>query len=298
MTGAPGGWGPSSVGFRRWAYLGARFGPRAFVRWSPPLIGLVFAAGLPRARAQVLRNLRRVYGPRDQLTEVRDVAATFSSFAACLAESLAGERLEAKQARYRVRGAERFEALRASGQGLLLATAHVGPWDAAAQALRAFVDEPILLVMGGEADAAAADLQDVVRRNTGLEVCRVGRHPLDALPVLEWLASGRMVAVQMDRPVETGAFRVPLFGRPFSLPRGPFVLARLAGVPILPVFAGRRGFFDYRVDVGHPIAPPHGRGGSELERAARAFGAQFEQHLKAHATQWFHFTDADGEADP
>jgi KDO2-lipid IV(A) lauroyltransferase len=280
------------VGWRRWAYLGARFGPRAFVRWSPPLIGLAFAVALPQARAQVRRNLRRVYGARDELTELRDVAATFASFAACLAESLAGGRLEAKRASYRVRGAERFEALRASGQGLLLATAHVGPWDAAAQALRAFVDEPILLVMGGEADDAAADLQDVVRRGTGLEVCRVGRHPLDALPALDWLRAGKMVAVQMDRPVPTGALRVPLFGRPFSLPRGPFALARLAGVPLLPVFASRRGFFDYRIDVGHPIAPPVGTGRSDFERAARAFGRQFEQHLRGHATQWFHFTDA------
>src|SRR5690606_34849434 len=137
-------------------------------------IGLGFGLALPEARRQVLRNLRRVHGPRDELVELRDVAATFSAFAACLAESLAAERAEGRAARYRVVGAERFEALRAKGRGLLLATAHVGPWDAAAQGLRGTRDEPILLVMGGEQDRAAGRFHDLIRRSSGLEVCRVG----------------------------------------------------------------------------------------------------------------------------
>lgn len=285
------GWAPTSAGWRRWAYLGARFGPRAFVRWSPPLIGLAFALSLPAARRQVLRNLRRVHGQRSELVEYGDVARTFASFAACLAESLAGERPEAKRARYRVRGTERFRALRRPGRGLILATAHVGPWDAAAQGLRSVVDEPVLLVMGGEPDAAASGLQDLVRRHAGVEVCRIGEHPLDALPVLEWLAEGKLVAVQMDRPVPSGAVEVSLFGRPFLLPRGPFALSSVAQVPLLPVFASRVGFFDYRIDVGHAIELPRRASAAAVEGAAAAFSQQFEEFLRGHATQWFHFTE-------
>lgn len=290
-------WAPSSVGWRRWAYLGARFGPRAFVRWSPPLIGLGFGLALPRAREQVLRNLRRVHGKRDELVELRDVAATFSAFAACLAESLAAERPEGRAARYRVVGAERFESLRAAGQGLLLATAHVGPWDAAAQGLRGTRNEPILLIMGGEQDAAAGSFHDLVRRNSGLEVCRVGDHPLDALPVLEWLQAGKLAAVQMDRAVGTGAVSADLLGTPFPLPRGPFALASIAQVPILPVFASRIGFFDYRIDVGHAIRLPRRATRDQVSRAARSFSSQMGAFLRSNATQWFHFAGSDDAAD-
>lgn len=284
-------WAPTAVGWRRWAYLGARYGPRSFVRWSPPLIGLGFALGLPRARRQVLRNLRRIHGPRGDLAELRDLAATFATFAACLAESLAAERHEAQRARYRVRGAERFEALRAQKRGLLLATAHVGPWDAAAHALRGVVDEPLLLVMGGETDTGAGEFHDRLRRQTGVQVCRVGNHPLDALPVLEWLQAGKLAAVQMDRPAPSGVVITRLFDRPFATPRGPFALASVAGVPLLPVFASRVGFFDYEIEVGHPIELPRRADRAATERAAASFAGQMEVFLRAHATQWFHFTD-------
>ena len=288
---AEAGWAPRSAGWRRWAYWGARFGPRAFVRWSPPLIGLGFGMALPRARRQVLRNLRRIHGRRDEFSELKDMAATFGAFAACLAESLAAERAEGRAARYRVVGAERYEALRERGEGVLLATAHVGPWDAAAQGLRGTRQEPILLVMGQEQDAAAGTFHDLVRRTAGLEVRRVGAHPLDALPVLEWLQAGKVAAVQMDRAPKGGAIVVDLLGAPFPLPKGPFALASVAQVALLPVFASRRGFFDYRIDVGHPIRLPRRADREQVEGAAGAFAAQMGAFLRSNATQWFHFTD-------
>ena len=96
-------WSPTAPGFRRLAYLGARYGPRFFVRLGPPLIGLGFGVALPEARARVLRNLRRVPGQRDPLVESEDVARTFANFAACLTESLGAGRKEGQEARYRVR---------------------------------------------------------------------------------------------------------------------------------------------------------------------------------------------------
>ncbi len=183
------------------------------------------------------------------------------------------------------------EALRERGEGVLLATAHVGPWDAAAQGLRGTRQEPILLVMGQEQDAAAGTFHDLVRRTAGLEVRRVGAHPLDALPVLEWLQAGKVAAVQMDRAPKEGAIVVDLLGAPFPLPKGPFALASVAQVALLPVFASRRGFFDYRIDVGHPIRLPRRADREQVEGAAGAFAAQMGAFLRSNATQWFHFTD-------
>lgn len=286
----PAHWSPSSARWRRWAYLGARYGPRFFVRLSPPLIGLGFGLALPGARARVLDNLRRIHGQRDPLVEAWDVARTFGNFAACLAESLGAGRREGRDARYRVRGVERFHALRAQGRGVILATAHVGPWDAAARALGQGPDERVMLVMGGELDARAQAFHDLVREREGLHVVRVGRHPLDALPLLSWLQAGNVAAVQMDRaPKGMESIDSELFGGAFTVPRGPFALSALLEVPVLPVFASREGHFDYRVDVGFPVVVAKGADADEERRAARFVTAQMETFLRAHATEWFHF---------
>ena len=58
---------------RRLAFAGARHGPAAFVRYSPPLFGAVFALALGDVRERVRDNLRAVRGRRAPLSEGRDV---------------------------------------------------------------------------------------------------------------------------------------------------------------------------------------------------------------------------------
>src|SRR5690606_4722608 len=101
-----------------------------------------------------------------------------------------------------------------------------------------------------------------------------GNHPLDALEALEWLQEGKLAAVQMDRPTPSGTLITRLFGHPFAVPRGPFVLASLARVPLLPVFASRRGFFDYQIEVGHAIELPSRADGRQMQQAAESFATQ------------------------
>ncbi len=260
------------------------------MRYSPPLIGIGFGLVLPEARARVLRNLRRILGRRDALTEARDVARTFASFAACLTEALGAGRSEGRNARYRVRGSERFRELREARKGVIVVTAHVGPWDAAARALGRGRNEKVMLVMGGEIDARAEAFHDLVRETGGLEVIRVGHHPLDALPLLQWLRDGKVAAIQLDRaPTGMETLETELFGEPWAVPRGPFALSSMLGIPILPVFASREGHFDYRVEVGFPVVVPRSADHEEQTSAARFVVRQMESFLRAHPTQWFHF---------
>ena len=85
-----GGWKRSAFGDLN------QYGPDAFVRYSPPAIGLGFWAALPDFRARVLDNLRIVRGrePDDavagRLEALRDVVTSgkvFANFASCLADT-------------------------------------------------------------------------------------------------------------------------------------------------------------------------------------------------------------------
>ncbi|HEY3497402.1 MAG TPA: lysophospholipid acyltransferase family protein [Polyangiaceae bacterium] len=272
---------------RRLAFAGARYGPSWFVRYSPPLIGAAFALALPEARRRVRDSLRLVLGPRAAGWEQLDVLRTFSGYASCLAESLGAGRPEGRRARVLLKGGGQLRALLRAGHGAVLVTAHIGPWDVAAQLLAAELGSRVAVVMEAEPDAAARALHDSVRRTSGLEVLSIGSSPLDALGVLRHLRGGGLVAFQIDRPAPSArSLPATLFDRPFLVPEGPFRLAALAGVPVLPLFSSRSGYFSYEIESGPPILCPKK---AELEPMAREAVARMERFILAHPTEWFHF---------
>jgi KDO2-lipid IV(A) lauroyltransferase len=278
------------VFFRRLAHAGARYGPSWFVRYSPPLIGAAFALALPEARQQVRGSLRLALGTRSPGVEGLDMLRTFCSYAACLAESLGAGRPEARRAQVEVRGREHLDGVLRAGRGAVLVTAHIGPWDVAAQLLAAELGKRVAIVMEAEPDADARALHDEVRRASGVEVVVIGASPLDALGVLRQLRSGGLVAFQIDRPAPNArSLPTTLFRQPFTVPEGPFRLAALAAVPVLPLFSSRSGYFSYEVEIGEPIVCAKAAAAADLERAAQQTVERMERFILAHPTEWFHF---------
>jgi lauroyl/myristoyl acyltransferase len=281
---------PSSVFWRRLAYAGARFGPESWLRLSPALFGVAFGLLLAPERARVRENLKQVLGPRTRVEEEIDVLRTFVSYARCLAEALASERPAMRRARRRFRDEPKLRALFESGRGLLVATAHAGAWDAAAPLLARDLGAPVLIAMRAEEDARARALHDGVRRRGGVRVAHVGEHPLDALPLLHHLRAGGVVAIQLDRaPNPRRAVAVSLFGRRFLVPEGPFVLAALAQVPVLPLFVRRHGYLDYEFVAGEPIELAARPSAEAVRAAAERAALEMERFIRANPTQWFHF---------
>lgn len=254
------------------------------------MFGALFALALPDLRDRVRRNLRAVRGIRPALGENREVMATFADYASCLAESLGSERDEGASANIDVSGGEHLRDVLDAARGAVLVTAHVGPWDVAAGLLARDLDADVAIVMAREQDAEAQALHDAVRARRGVTVLPIGETELDALPVLRHLKRGGLVAFQLDRaPPSARVLPAELFGRDFRVPEGPFRLAAIARVPVVPLFAFRQGFYRYGVEVFEPIEPVAHPGREEL----RAMGEQalraMERFVRAHPTQWFDF---------
>ncbi|MEO6601513.1 MAG: lysophospholipid acyltransferase family protein [Polyangiaceae bacterium] len=283
---------PDSAFLRRLAYAGARFGPRFVIEHSPKFFGTVFALGLPELRARVLRNLRRVRGPQPFLTEQREVVKTFTSYAACLAESLGLERPDAEHAKLTVEGREHLQNALDAGRGVIMVTGHIGPWDCAARLLCKDFSADVLVVMLAEPNEAARRMHDSVRERSGVRVIHVGDHPLDALPLLRHVRNGGAVAIQLDRAAPGGRFlEVDLFGTPEPVPEGPFRLAALSGAPIVPIFAHRRGYFRYDFSIAPQISVPRHATRLELQVAAASAASTMQSFISRHPTEWFHFAD-------
>lgn len=277
-----------AVGPRRWAAWGARHAPRWFVRLAPPIIGGLLGS-FSGARGAVLRNLRMIHGRRAPWFEAWDVLRTFAAFAYNLTESLAPDRELGGSREFRIRGAGPVSQLLRERRGVIFVTAHVGPWDGAAMGLRKEWGVPVMMLMSQEEDAMAEKVQDSVREAEEVQVLRLGRSSLDVLPALQHLEAGGVLLAQLDRvPAGRPPLWGRLFGQAFAVPRGLFLFAGLARVPLVPVFSARKGE-QKCTDVGSPIFVPRRASEDELQERAQGILRQLEAHLTAFPTQWFHF---------
>lgn len=276
---------------RRLAYLGARHGPAAWVARSPGPIGLLIAAALPEERRRIRRALELLRGPRGRLRAAREVAATFSTYAHCLAESLGADREDARRSPPVVTGEAGLREALSRGRGAVLLTAHTGAWDVAAAWLCRGAAAPVTIVMAGERDAAARAFQDRLRSARGARVVHVGAGALDGLPLLADLRRGGIVAVQLDRPGPGRVVEVP-FGRGLlRVPEGPFRLAALTGAPCVTAFAARLGYFRHAIELGRPAELGRRSGPEEVRAVAGAAARELEAFLGRYPNQWFPFGD-------
>jgi lauroyl/myristoyl acyltransferase len=240
---------------------------------------------LPVERRAIRKTLGLVTGASggrlDELT-----AGVFRDFAMCFADLVSTNRRSgARLSRLvgSVTGAEEFERLPG---GIVSVTAHVGNWELAGRLLANRLSRRTNVVVTPEEAPALARW---VRRD-GEGVRFVPRaHPSVGVGLLAALRRGEVVALQADRALGTdGDVRVPFFGAPAPFPLGPFLLARAAGVPVVPAFCVLDRDYRYAVTIGTPITVRRG----EEEGAVRAWVAMLESVVRQYPTQWFNFFDA------
>ena len=282
--------GHDAYWLRRLAYLGARYGTTSFMKHGSVAIGAFFSGILPGYRRIVRDNLRLIHGPRSAWQEQLDVTRTFVDYACCLTEALGIERMDIDSIAYDVIGRATLDALLEQPAGFIVATAHVGAWDSAAAHLQQQSGRSVLVVMSREANAAARQFQDSLRQRHGVEVAHVGLNAFEGLRLLKHLRRGGIIAVQLDRmPEASRSLPALLFNREFEIPRGPFQLASLAAVPIIPVFCARIGFYNYEIHINQPIRVGRRATEGQLSAAAQEAARALEEFLRRFPTQWFHF---------
>ncbi len=113
--------------------------------------------------------------------------------------------------------------------------------------------------------------------------------PSLTLVLRDAIERGEIVALQADRPRSQGkTVEAEIFGRPFSLPMGPFVLARLTGAPIIPVFVFREGRRAYRVVFRDPVhIAAHADRAEATAKAAQQLASDIEYAISTDPHQWF-----------
>ncbi|MEY2422576.1 MAG: phosphatidylinositol dimannoside acyltransferase [Acidimicrobiaceae bacterium] len=267
----------------------------AIARAMPPFVaeGAARVAGVgaahtsPERRAQVERNLRRVYGPAfGGLALRRAVDKTFVSYARYWAESfrLPGTSPAVLDAGMEHEGIEYLDAALAEGRGAVLAIPHLGGWEWAGFWEAAVRKHPITVVVEMLDPPELFEWFVDMRRSFGMNVVPLG--PAAGGEVVRALKANHVVCLLCDRDIAGGGVEVEFFGERTRLPAGPATLALRSGAPLIPTAAYFRG--RGHLGVCRPPVPleRQGRLRDDVARVTQLVAYELEALIRAAPEQW------------
>ncbi|HEY1350068.1 MAG TPA: hypothetical protein VGF67_10630 [Ktedonobacteraceae bacterium] len=225
--------------FFLWAALIVPRLPRWLVRILPDLLGpLAWLLG-GRARRQATINARHVLGPQIERTaagrrRLRQVVhGMFRNSMSNYLEAFLVPALSYQEIVHRVYAEheEYLDEALALGKGVVLCSAHFGPFEYMAQWLVARGYQ-IVIPVENLKDARLLRLMLNLRSSRGVRVLPVGGStPMRA--IIQALRKNQIVLIAADRPV-AGEWEIrPFFGAPARLPSGPVQLALRTGAPLV-----------------------------------------------------------------
>lgn len=182
------------------------------------------------------------------------------------ATTLLSRRLRSRlQRAIEVRGLRNFETAAANGQGVVLATVHLGDFDLAASWLAQVHNTRMILPVAIVPPGLRRYFYNNVRAACGLEL----RFGLDAsVRRLRRELTGRSaVVIPLDRTPSKGGVRTSLFGRDVLVPHAAAVLAQKSGAYMVPVATwscGKRRILEF----GTPLHVARGADGGDHVHAA------------------------------
>jgi lauroyl/myristoyl acyltransferase len=267
----------------------------AVARAMPPIVadGMARVAGFgaahvsPERRAQVERNLRRVYGPDfGGLRLRRAVDETFESYARYWAESfrLPGTSVATLDAGMRHEGIEHLDAALAAGRGAILAIPHLGGWEWAGFWEATVRGHPMTVVVEILDPPELFEWFVDLRRSFGMHVVPLG--PDAAGAVVRALKDNHIVCLLCDRDIGGGGIEVDFFGERTRLPAGPATLALRTGAPLIPTAA----YFQGRGHLG-VCRPPipierEGKLREDVTRITQLVANELEALIRFAPEQW------------
>lgn|SRR5574341_328881 len=284
-------WSPTVLG--TWALVA---GLRRVLAWLPEsaAYGLGEGAGRlafrldRRHRTVAVENLSRAFPDRFSSGEVEALARrVFENLGRTVVDVARSDRLLTGQeaGAFQVDGFERLLSARQRGKGVVVITAHLGPWEL----LPLFVARhygPSCMVARPLDDPRLDDLLNRMRERGGNRVIRK-RDAIQA--ILQAIRRGEIVGILIDQHIsEKEGVVVPFFGRPASTVSGPALIAIRSGAAVVPMVIVREARGQYRVQIA-PEVPVRRSGDLKADLVVNTarFTAAIEAFIRERPDQWF-----------
>jgi len=278
----------------RFHLWGVRHAPSWLLLSLLPFFTLFFSIVLVRIRKAVAANYEVVLGPCGFFERQWRIFFNLWNYAWCLTERYEAIAVGKKMV-VTPHGEENWHQIALGENGFLIATAHLGPWEAASlNATHHGKERKVHVVREAEIEEDAQKFFEELLAERGFQnytVHFVSNQAQLGPNLLFALRRGEVVALQGDRPAHGGrACEVTVFGKSFKVPIGPLALARSAEVPIVPVFAYRTGRLKADLFFEKPIYVAHTENRDrDLQEAAASLALDIEQAIRRKPFQWFCF---------
>ncbi len=267
--------------------------PRRFILVVSMIAGTLAWLIAAKARKQATINALHVLGPEIQATRAgrrrlrRTVRGMFQSSMRNYLEVFylpyeSPERI--LQRISDIRGMEHFEEALALGKGVILFSAHFGPFDYLAQWFSA-KGHQLTIPVERLADERMLKLMVSLRSSKGVHFVPLGGSaPMRA--IVQTLRNNQLVLITGDRAVQGESLEKPFFGATARLPLGPVSLSLRTGAPLVGAF----GWHAARNEIKGEFVPLTLELPEEERKNAGAVMdgliKRMERIIKAHPEQW------------
>lgn len=268
--------------------------PRKFVMTIGKMIALAAWLIAHKARKQAAANMLHVLGPEVRSTRAgrrklrRVVRGMFQNNVRNYLEMLYLPYMSPEEINrsMHIEGSEHLEAALALGKGVILFSAHCGPFDYIIQWL-AIKGYEVTVPVERLKDERMLDLLLKLRRSKGLHHIPLGGNaPLRA--IIQALRKNQIVLITADRAIQGESVEKPFFGALARLPIGPVELSQRTGAPLLGGF----GWHSSHICEGHFVPLSLELSEEQRKNTDALMGGmieRMEQAISAHPEQWLVF---------
>ena len=233
----------------------------------------------------VLRNLRIAFPEMGEDARRRLALEQWEQTGRTFAETAVMDRLTPASGRIDVVGAERLEAIRASGRPVVFVSGHMANIETMAAVLVAS-GVPVQVTYRA-ANNPYVDAQIIAARARYGVKLFAPKGGDGARELLAGMARGESVALMNDQKFSEGP-EVTFFGQPVNAAPGPSRLALRFGTVLQPMSVVRLPGVRFRVTAHEPIAlTSTGDRARDIARGVQAVTSFVEDRVREHPVDWF-----------
>jgi phosphatidylinositol dimannoside acyltransferase len=184
--------------------------------------------------------------------------------------------------RTRVVDGQLLRKAHAAGRGVVVPLPHMGNWDWAG-AWACANDMPLVTVAERLKPDRLYDEFVAYRNSLGMEILPL-TGDVSAFPrLVEWVSGGGLVCLLADRDLSRTSVEVELCGIRARMPRGPALLARMTGAPLIPVTLA---YIEDDMELRFHEEIPHADGDEGIVAMMQAVADVFTAAFRAHPQDW------------
>jgi len=265
----------------------SRFVPVPLGRLLCVLGAEVYRRLQPQRAESVVQNLAPIVGETEAVHVARRLFRNFGMKLFDLWRYEAG--IPVPQLFSELTGWNHIEPALKARRGVLLVTIHLGNWEFGAPML-ASRGVKLLVLTQPEPGTDFTEWRKAARARWGIETFVVGEDPFAFVEIIKCLQDGGAVALLMDRPDASSAVELELFGHKIQASIAAADLARASGCALIPAYIPKMpsGYAAHILPEVSYDRSHLGQRAARIQLTAEILRA-FEQPLRQHADQWYHF---------